>query len=236
MRVMPTHPKVRQAMAEIAESMSRPQDVAATLEHLTHAAVQTVPGVDIASINILQRDGVLTTLAPTDPLAVELDRLQSTLEEGPCYDAAEDRTHYVCEDLRKDPRWPRYGPQAADLGIGAQMGLDLPASERGRAALNLYARSPGPFGDAAEVAELFASSAALAMGFAQTLDTLSGALKTRTEIGKAIGIVMERYQIDSDRAFHFLARLSQDTNTRLHEIALEISNNLEQQAKSANGD
>jgi hypothetical protein len=233
---MPTHPKVRQAMAEIAESMSRPQDVDATLERLTRSAVQTVPGVDVASINVLHRDGALKTLAPTDPIAVELDRLQSVLEEGPCYDAAEGRTHYVCEDLRNDPRWPRYGPQAADVGIGAQMGLDLPASERGRAALNLYARSAGPFGDAAEVAELFASSAALAMGFAQTLDTLTGALKTRTEIGKAIGIVMERYQIDSDRAFQFLVRLSQDTNTRLHDVALDISSSLEQHAKAENGD
>jgi hypothetical protein len=228
---MPTDPRVRQAMVTIAESMSRPQEVGETLAQLTRSACDTIPGIDFASINILRPDRRLETFAPTDPMAEKLDQLQSELEEGPCFEAAEHNGHYVSEDLAEDPRWPTYGPRAAALGAKAQMGLDLPTGGNGRASLNLYSVTRGSFGEAIEMAELFASSAALAMGFARSLDTMSAALKTRTEIGQALGILMERYQIDSDRAFQFLVRISQDTNTRLRDVAAELVRGVEKQGR-----
>jgi len=45
----------------------------------------------------------------------------------------------------------------------------------------------------------------------------------RTAIGKAIGIVMERFQISDDRAFHLRARLSSYENRKLYDIATELS-------------
>jgi hypothetical protein len=228
---MPTDPRVRQAMVDIAESMSRPQELGETLDRLTRSACDTIPGIDFASINILRPNGTLETIAPTSPVAVQLDKLQSELEEGPCYNAAEDNGQYVSENLADDPRWPQYGPKAAVMGAKAQMGLDLPTGGKGRASLNLYSITPASFGEAVEMAEMFASSAALAMGFARSLDTLSAALKTRTEIGQALGILMERYQIDSDRAFQFLVRVSQDTNTRLRDVAADLVRSLEKQSQ-----
>jgi hypothetical protein len=72
------------------------------------------------------------------------------------------------------------------------------------------------------VAELFATLAAAAMGHARELDGLNRALQTRTAISKAIGIVMERYGLDEDRAFQFLVRTSQTGNVKLRAIAYEI--------------
>ncbi|MGN6128951.1 MAG: ANTAR domain-containing protein [Nocardioidaceae bacterium] len=41
-------------------------------------------------------------------------------------------------------------------------------------------------------------------------------------IGQAQGIPMERYQLDADQAFRVLARVSQQTNTKVHQVASDI--------------
>lgn len=60
------------------------------------------------------------------------------------------------------------------------------------------------------------------MGWARHDETLNHALVTRGRIGQAIGIVMERYTLDPDRAFGFLVRTSQTSNTKLHTVAERI--------------
>ena len=51
---------------------------------------------------------------------------------------------------------------------------------------------------------------------------LMRAIGTRDMIGQAKGILMERFNIDADRAFRLLTRLSQETNTRVEEIARNL--------------
>ena len=108
----------------------------------------------------------METLAPTDPLITEVDQIQAELREGPCYDAATEDEMFVAEDSRTDDRWPNYGPRAAALGIGAQMGIDLHHPGSASAALNLYSRRTHAFADSIDTAELFASHTALALGYA----------------------------------------------------------------------
>lgn len=45
------------------------------------------------------------------------------------------------------------------------------------------------------------------------------AIATRDMIGQAKGMLMERFNIDADRAFGLLTRLSQETDTRVESIA-----------------
>lgn len=51
---------------------------------------------------------------------------------------------------------------------------------------------------------------------------LMRAIATRDTIGQAKGVLMERFNIDADRAFGLLTRLSQETNTRVEEIARKL--------------
>lgn len=51
---------------------------------------------------------------------------------------------------------------------------------------------------------------------------LMRAIATRDMIGQAKGMVMERFNIDADEAFVLLTRLSQETNTRVEEIARNL--------------
>ena len=48
------------------------------------------------------------------------------------------------------------------------------------------------------------------------------ALDSRSLIGQATGIVMDRYDLDAVRAFAVLKRISQQSNVKLHEVAVEL--------------
>ena len=196
-----------------------PGDLDHTLSRITAAAVEALPDTDYASITILHADGRLETVAPTDDLLWGVDAAQYELREGPCYDAAADSVHISSPDLALDERFPRYAATAVAAGIGAQAGIRLFDAPKSRGALNLYARKPGAFDDLGAIGELFRHQAAMAIDYAREIHNLQEAVRTRTMIGTAIGIVMERYRLSDDRAFAFLTRLSQDGNVKLRLVA-----------------
>jgi hypothetical protein len=217
---VPTNPAVRKAVADLVQSLADISDD--SLEALTLAARDTVPGADYASITVVHEDDTVETLAPTDPIIVVVDQIQAELKEGPCYDAATDDAIFVAEDLAHDERWPNYGPKAVAQGIASQMGIDLHHPGKARAALNLYSRNTWHFVDSVDTAELFGSHASLVLGYATARDHFQVALSSRKTIGQALGIVMERYGIDEDRAFQFIIRVSQDSNVKVREVAADI--------------
>ncbi len=71
-------------------------------------------------------------------------------------------------------------------------------------------------------ARLLATHAAIVLGHVQHAQQLNQALESRKIIGQAIGIVMERYHIDHDRAFQFLVRASSTSNIKLRALAEEV--------------
>jgi hypothetical protein len=103
------------------------------------------------------------------------------------------------------------------------MGIRLASDDGWRVALNLYARRPGVFdSETISLAEMFADQAAVAMGFVRTVHTVNKALLLRETFGQAVGIVMERYAMDPDRAFAFLVRTAQTSNTKIPDVARQI--------------
>ena len=153
----------------------------------------------------------------------ELDALQYGLREGPCHDSIKDGGVTVVEHARHEQRWPRYMPQAAQRGLRAQLAIGLYHDDETVGGLNLYSTESDTIdADAVQIAEMFPSHAALALGRSQYESQLGEALATRKVIGQAIGIVMERYQVDEDRAFQFLVRASRSGNIRLNAFAREL--------------
>jgi AmiR/NasT family two-component response regulator len=53
-------------------------------------------------------------------------------------------------------------------------------------------------------------------------EQLRHAIDTRDTIGQAKGMLMERFDIDAVGAFDLLVRLSQNTNTRVEQIARKL--------------
>lgn len=200
-----------------------PEDLDATLRTITGAAVALLPSVHYASITVNHADGSMDSRAMTDDLLVDLDAKQIEWQEGPCIDgAARQHPHVVSADLRTDERYPRYGRVAVSAGIRAQAGLRLFENDKSVGALNIYSRSIGAFEDMETLSQLFRDQAAVAISYANEVQNLNEALRTRTTIGQAVGIIMERYGLSDDRAFAFLTRLSNHRNVKLRVVAQEI--------------
>jgi hypothetical protein len=204
-------------MAKAAEDLD-PFDVNELLELICLAAIDAVPGAEYAGITLADRHGKLETTAATHPLVHRVDALQYEFKQGPCVDAVQGRWQPRSDDLRVDVRWPKYGPMAADLGIVSQMGIELFDEPGLIAGLNLYASTVGAFDDdTVEAAMLFAIQATHTLGRVMTQKQLTDAMTTSTTIGRATGVVMERFQVGADRAFELLTRVS-----RMHDLTLEV--------------
>ena len=210
-------------MADVARSLDDPVNVDELLYLICLAAVDTVPGAEYAGITLADRDGRMETPVATHPVVERVDALQYELKEGPCVDAVRGGWQTRSDDLRVDLRWPSYGPQADNLGIRSQMGIQLFDEPGLIAGLNLYSSTAGAFDDDTfEAAMVFAIHAAHTLGRAMARQELTEAMDTRTIIGKATGIVMDRYQLSEDRAFEFLTRVARVNDTTIRLAAAEI--------------
>jgi GAF domain-containing protein len=190
--------------------------------------------VDAASISILHRDGRVETPAGTDPLVYRLDQAQYDLNEGPCLEALKGEPFQWVDDMPQERRWPRYAKVAVAEGVCSQMAVELYADDKSIGGLNLYSRQAHAFDeDTRHSAWLFATHAALAMGRTRQVQELNEALVTRKVIGQAIGILMHRFELDEDRAFEFLVRVSRNSNRKLRDVARQINDeqNKKQRAK-----
>ena len=209
-----------------------PGDLDHTLARITAAAAEVLPGVHYASITVRHADGRLETVAPTDDMLLGVDAAQYDLREGPCYDAAVDAMYVSSPNLAADERFPRYAAMAVKAGIRAQAGVRLFDTPKPSAqgALNLYSRDVGSFTDMSVVSQLFAHQSAIALDYAREVKNLQEAVRTRQAVGRAVGIVMERYGLNEERAFAFLARVSQTRNVKLRQVAAEIVADMEARA------
>jgi GAF domain-containing protein len=210
------------AVARQLADILQPGDLDQTLRGITAAAVEVLPEVELASITVRHADGRLLTSAPTDQVLRVVDAAQYELEEGPCYASVTDTVHITAPQLAQDDRFPRYRSVAVEAGIQAQAGIRLFESDRSLGALNLYSSQKGAFEDLGFLGVLFAHQSAVALQYAQEIESLRDAVETRQLIGQAVGIAMERYELTDERAFAFLTRLSQHTRVPLREVALGI--------------
>jgi len=212
-----------EALAETAEQINTRRPLTEVLDNLVRMASRSLPSVDHAGITIAKADGRLETIASTDELVERLDELQYELDEGPCLSAIRDEGLVVVSHADHDQRWPHFMKEAAALGVRSQMGLRLQVNDRTVGGLNLYATQAEEIDtEVVQMAQLFASHAALALGKARVEENLVQAMTTRQRIGVAVGIVMERYELDEQRAFQFLVRVSQCSNVKLREVADEL--------------
>lgn len=207
--------------ADFAAESADLSGVSEAVSRIVQYAVATV-GTPYAGVTLLRPNRRLESLGTTDPIVDAADQLQYDLQEGPCVDAAIDPHAHVLlsADLCTDDRWPQWGPKTAALGLRAVLSAELRTGDRRLGAFNLYGEQPRQFtSDDAATAHLFAAHATLALTAASTVEGLQTALDTRTEIGQAQGILMERFDLDASRAFDVLRRYSQNTNMKLHEVA-----------------
>lgn len=209
-------------MAELARSIAL-RSVDDVLADVTAAAKKLIPGVDIAGILLVGKNGAFDTVAPTSDLMFELDKLQMTYLEGPCVEAALDEIVVRTNDFSEETRWPNYSPAVTALGVRSGLSFKLYTADRTAGALNLFGFEPHAWDTEADtVGMVLAAHAAAAILASREGDQLQSALSTRDRIGQAKGIIMERFGVDDVQAFDMLRKLSQDSNTRLIDVAQRV--------------
>ena len=180
---------------------------------------------DDAGILLVHTRRRIDTATATSERAERAHDLQTELDEGPCLDALTgDESYYLIVDTATDQRWPRWSKIVAGAGIRSVLSIRLETRARRYGSLNLYGSEPEMFGtDDLAVASIFARHASIALATSQETDGLQRAMDARKVIGIAMGILMERYGIEPERAFDVLQRYSQTNNIKLREVAQQVA-------------
>ncbi|MEO6205345.1 MAG: GAF and ANTAR domain-containing protein, partial [Mycobacteriales bacterium] len=175
-------------------------------------------------------DGKAYTAAYTSQRARELDESQYRGEHGPCMDVAQSTGRMLVRDMSCEPRWPIFCAAATAAGVASSLSLSLPIQQALVGALYIYGEVTDAFSeDDVELAVTFAAHTAVAVANAHLYDAASTlaenmklAMESRATIEQAKGIVMAREQVDAETAFAMLSAVSQKTNRKLRDIALEL--------------
>jgi GAF domain-containing protein len=214
----------------VAGSLGLPE----LLTEVSTFAVHAIPGAEGAGVTLLRvdrLDNMVEVLAASAPFVAEIDELQYvTLKEGPCITAALQRRTVRSGSLGGEKMWPRFGPRVGRLGVHSALSLPLLVSGQVVGAINVYAHGKDVFDEhAAELGELFAKPAAVAVHNAQILAhalaltaQLQTALSTRPVIDQAIGLIRGRSGRSAEDALTQLRAISQTEHRKLAEVAQQI--------------
>lgn len=171
------------------------------------------------------------TTAASDSRAAIVDEQQYGAGQGPCLEALETGLVVDVPDQQADHRWGSYRDAAVELGVRCSLSLPLFVDDSPVGALNLYGfRAPHSFSDhGRHRAEVFAAQASTALTLALRFNDqrersrqLVDALRSRSVIDQALGILMVEQKCDAHAAFDLLRRRSQSANRKLREVAVDV--------------
>jgi GAF domain-containing protein len=212
------------AFARLAHDLHDENNSETTLERIVDSAVALV-GCDYAGVLVTKKGNKFDAITASDPVAEKADKLQVEWHEGPGIAAVSDARTTLVSDTAADMRWPRWAAGTRDLRLGSVLAVRLWTSQSTLGALNFYASSPRWFDPGVlSLAEVLGRHASIALSSARQEESLQQAIAARTLIGRAQGILMERFDLDEESAFEVLRRHSQNTNLKLNEVARILVN------------
>jgi hypothetical protein len=178
---------------------------------------------------MLRRAGRVNTVAASDKTADRIDELEKALGEGPCLDAIDEdeRDQHICSDLTDGSKWPVLAKRIMEeTSVRGMAGFRLRQDGQRVGALNVFSDTPGALSDhsleQAIMLTAFASVTLAALDRGEEAATLRRGLESNREIGKAVGLLMAMHSIDDDRAFEMLAKVSQEMNVKVAEVAAQV--------------
>lgn len=211
-------------VARIARDLQAESGSADTMDLAVRLAVDTIAGSEQATLSVVHRGEIVGTPSATSDDAAAADVLQLDLHSGPLLGEVWEREVVSCPDLAAEPRWPTWGDLVVQkCGFRSLLCFRMFAADQRLGALSLYSSRAHAFTSADIDAGIsFAAHAAIALEVARDDDNKELALDSRSIIGQATGIVMERYGLDAVRAFAVLKRISQDGNIPMHQVATDL--------------
>jgi len=193
------------------------------LTALTTGLVDAVPAARFATITLIE-DGTVVSIASTDPIAARIDELQAKHDIGPCLMSAWKQERVMIDDYTAETRWQLFTDDViAQTPVRSSVSFQLYREGASMGALNIHADHPHAFDDTAiTTGATFATQAASALHADTRQTQFNQALASRDVIGQAKGMLMQEYNIDANAAFEMLRKISQDSNTKLANLAERV--------------
>ena len=208
--------------AQLATELHDSDGVEQTVDAVVEFALRAL-SCDYAGVVFVARGGRPEIAAVTDPAVATVYQYQIDGGDGPLVESLRDGVMVHVRDAKLDPRWPRWSEVVSELGIHSVLHLPLVVGDRTGGVLSVFSATPAAFTEDDEaVAHILARHAAVAVSTAREEESLAHAVDARKLIGQAMGILMERFDLDEDRAFEVLKRYSQDGNIKLREVAQQL--------------
>jgi GAF domain-containing protein len=217
-----THAEV---FARLAVEMHDAEGVEETIDSVVQFALQALD-CSYAGVALSTRGGPEIP-AVTDPLVAKIYQIQLETGDGPLVATMRDQVTTSVRDTTTESRWPAWAAEVYELGVRSVLDVPLLLGPDSATVgvLGLYSRIPDGFSAEDEaIAHILARHATVAVASARNERNLAAAADARKVVGQAMGILMERFEIDADRAFAVLKRYSQDNNTKLRDVASQLIN------------
>jgi GAF domain-containing protein len=194
------------------------------------ASLLAPPGGEVnCNVTVVRRKRPVTVASST-PTARIMDELQFAYGDGPCLSAMRTGNTIYVADVAEECRWPEYARAVAACGVGSILGVPLQLEGDSSAALNIYSSAVHGFsaGDIAR-AELFGEHSSkilrLELRLAHLRDAkedLEAAMKSRTAIDIAVGVIMAQNRCSQDAAMAILRKASNSRNVKLRDVAAGV--------------
>ncbi|MFC0627567.1 GAF and ANTAR domain-containing protein [Kribbella deserti] len=220
----PAEPIPAHTYAELAMELHDADGVEETVETVLQFALQAVncthAGLALAVRGQRAEPGLVT-----DPLVEQMHQFQIDAGDGPLLKSLVEQVTIRIPNAPAETRWPEWAAKAEALGIGSVLDIPLAVSAQTIGVLSLYSTEIDAFAsDDEAVAHILGRHASIAVAAARHEETMAKAVDARKLVGQAMGILMMKYDVDGDRAFAILKRYSQDTNTKLRDVAQHVVN------------
>ncbi|MET1021959.1 MAG: GAF and ANTAR domain-containing protein [Arthrobacter sp.] len=200
------------------------------LSKLAAAAVSEAAGDDVECAVTVKVSGRTATAAGSGQRALELDRLEQAVGDGPCIAALRQMSPVVIDDVSSDVRWPELNQKFAAAGVYSSIGVPLEIGGEAAAALNFFASRPGVFTpDVYDKAAGFAAAAHNTLHLSVRIDTaqnrgdnLEAAMRDQTVINLACGMIMAQRRCPQAEAMEILVKVASERKRELRDVASEL--------------
>lgn len=210
------------AFARLAIELHGAPDVEETVEAVVHFALQA-ENCAYAGVALAGKGGRTEVGAVTDPIVEGIYTAQIEAGDGPMLEAMSSGLTVYIPDVSTENRWRAWREDASAAKIRSVLHVPMKAGDRVIGVLSLYTQRPDAFtADDEAVAYILARHASVAVATARQETSMAMAVDARKLVGQAMGILMERFDVDGDRAFAILRRYSQNTNMKLRDVAQHL--------------
>jgi GAF domain-containing protein len=218
-----------QTFVQLSDSLVDNFDI---IELLSVLADRCVALFDAAAAGILLADSNrnLRVIAASSESARLLELFQLQNDEGPCLECYKTGIAVSVDDLKANPQWPLFVPEALAAGFQSVYAVPLRLRTNVLGALNLFRNEGGPMaGEDLRAAQALADVSSVAMlqdNAASKAGVLVGelqhALDSRVLIEQAKGMIAEWSHADMNESFRYLREYARSNNRALTDVAESV--------------